>query len=421
MIADNRSLTTKKRVLACLIAATIFLTPFYFFRFKILGIPTNVFDIAVALSFLVALWVDAKGLKQSAGQFGWWPYLLILVALISVLWSTETRDALGIVKGWFVVPISFGIVFNMYRCQNPQGRAWQWALYASALVAAAWGMAQNWGWITTAFYQKNDPTFTSYIIEKRAFGPFDSPNYLAMFLVPALFITLPLWDTIKRQWAKILFALGGLIMVIALSYTQSRAGIIAGGASILLLGMIWWPKYLKLPVMRRAGQALIALVVLANLVYFLIIPRVDVSGGDSVRQDITRYSWQMVREHPIRGVGLGNFQDTIAATAAGDAGFQTFAWPFAMHPHNLALALWLNLGIAGLLIFFVIIWQTAKGLAAAPEGSFYLAALAAILVHGIFDTTYFKNDLSAVFWLIFALSLAQNRRQRYPRQLQDAT
>ncbi|PIS07344.1 hypothetical protein COT78_04275, partial [Candidatus Berkelbacteria bacterium CG10_big_fil_rev_8_21_14_0_10_43_13] len=33
-----------------------------------------------------------------------------------------------------------------------------------------------------------------------------------------------------------------------------------------------------------------------------------------------------------------------------------------------------------------------------------MMAMAAILIHGLFDTTYFKNDLSSIFWLIIALA-----------------
>ena len=32
-----------------------------------------------------------------------------------------------------------------------------------------------------------------------------------------------------------------------------------------------------------------------------------------------------------------------------------------------------------------------------------LMAMIAIIIHGLFDTTYFKNDLCALFWLILAL------------------
>jgi len=38
----------------------------------------------------------------------------------------------------------------------------------------------------------------------------------------------------------------------------------------------------------------------------------------------------------------------------------------------------------------------------------------AILVHGIVDTTYFKNDLSAIFWIILAMSVIIGVRNGEP-------
>ena len=36
-----------------------------------------------------------------------------------------------------------------------------------------------------------------------------------------------------------------------------------------------------------------------------------------------------------------------------------------------------------------------------------MAALSAILIHGLVDTPYFKNDLSIIFWVLIALLIIQ--------------
>ena len=43
--------------------------------------------------------------------------------------------------------------------------------------------------------------------------------------------------------------------------------------------------------------------------------------------------------------------------------------------------------------------------AARPKAN-HRAGFVAIVVHGIFDTPYFKNDLSLEFWILAALEMA---------------
>ena len=86
------------------------------------------------------------------------------------------------------------------------------------------------------------------------------------------------------------------------------------------------------------------------------------------------------------------------------------------YPHNFYLALWLELGFLGLLVFwgmlvkfFASIFRRIKN---NPSSKRFLLAVAGamivILIHGLVDTPYFKNDLSVLFWLIIGLSVLPN-------------
>jgi O-antigen ligase len=121
---------------------------------------------------------------------------------------------------------------------------------------------------------------------------------------------------------------------------------------------------------------------------------------------IYHYSVDLVKAHPIIGIGLGSFQTQIAEISKNDIVFQRNTLSYALHPHNIYLAMWLNLGIAGMIIFLILCMNFFSQIYKMQNGPFRLAlitALTTILVHGLFDTTYFKNDLSAVFWLIIAI------------------
>ncbi|OQA04832.1 MAG: O-Antigen ligase [bacterium ADurb.Bin400] len=128
--------------------------------------------------------------------------------------------------------------------------------------------------------------------------------------------------------------------------------------------------------------------------------------SDMARIEIYRYSWQMVRDNPIWGVGLGNYHTAIEEATRQFPLFRISVLPYALHPHNLVMALWLNLGIAGLAVFAIVVVSYFRRLRQTIDPLRWAGALAmiSILVHGVVDTTYFKNDLSALFWLTVALA-----------------
>jgi len=138
-------------------------------------------------------------------------------------------------------------------------------------------------------------------------------------------------------------------------------------------------------------------------------------GGDLVRIEIYKYSIQILKGGWLLGMGLGSFQDKVATLSTGNLFFQANGLPYALHPHNLFLAIWLNLGLLGILIFlyllYIIISKLTHSLTLVSVLA--LSSLIAVLIHGLFDTTYLKNDLSAIFWLIFAMSiiLSQNEQK----------
>jgi O-antigen ligase len=87
------------------------------------------------------------------------------------------------------------------------------------------------------------------------------------------------------------------------------------------------------------------------------------------------------------------------------------------------LTAWSELGLLGLIafavIFFGLLWYGVRALPRA-EG-FHRAllwgavgALVLHTIHGLFDSPYWKNDLSVEFWLLAALQVVAIRGTRSP-------
>jgi O-antigen ligase len=119
--------------------------------------------------------------------------------------------------------------------------------------------------------------------------------------------------------------------------------------------------------------------------------------------------WQsagkILEDNPTWGIGPGNFQEKYLEYQKYYPPYLEWAVP---HPHNLYLAFYLYSGILGLAAFLLSIFFWLKKIMAQKKEATVLVALGIIayfLLHGMVDTTYFKNDLAVIFWLAFFLPL----------------
>jgi O-antigen ligase len=136
------------------------------------------------------------------------------------------------------------------------------------------------------------------------------------------------------------------------------------------------------------------------------------TGG--FRLDLWLSSLEMVRDHPLLGVGLDNFvylyqQFYLREGAAAE--------PSLSHPHNWIFNFWLSLGLLGLIAFvwlLVRFWHNARESLLEPGRTWLVAgalgAMADLLVHGFIDNSYFLVDLAFVFWLSLALVASKIER-----------
>ena len=88
---------------------------------------------------------------------------------------------------------------------------------------------------------------------------------------------------------------------------------------------------------------------------------------------------------------------------------------YTLHAHNVFLHFWINTGTIGLIGFVVLVVKFFKQTLVAFKqqrnillGS-VIAAMVALLVHGLFDAAYWKNDLSVLFWTVLAFGIILSR------------
>lgn len=395
-------------------------------------VPFTVLELLTYFLFLPFLWLEIEEWRREGGIFGrlffalkncWrlgrgkWreriflpPVLLMAAAVSGLIFAPDLRLALGVFKGWLLAPLLYFVMISARLDDSRWLRITLHAYFLSAAVLACWALNQ----VVSGEY---------LTVDARASGPFKSANYLAMYLGPAAAVLAVLMfkKIAERKrgcgWEFLLLAAELVAIVAALYFAQSYAALIAvvaaGGVYLLLR---YDRKTLWAFRGRLAGGLAVAVAVLAIALYlgqgqtykFQDFLAFDRRSSSSVRLEIWTISWAFIRENPLLGIGLGQFQPAYEQRAAAILGRPPLD-PQVPHPHNIWAAFWLNTGLLGLLAFC---WLTAAAYFRPrfsppylrPYVHLGLVMITVILFHGVFDTTFWKNDLAYLFWLSLFLA-----------------
>lgn len=384
--------------------------PAYLIRFSIFNIPTTALEILIYVVFVIGLLNIKKANKIPSAW--WWPVgLMLAAAMISVWVSPDKRTALGELKAFFIDPILvFWIAVSYLKADD-----FKWiigGLAGSSLIVSG-----------HAIWQKIIGQVTA---DGRVVGIFGySPNYLALFLAPITMMLIAYsieksYEVMKlRSYEVVGYWLLVLINIIALYFSGSRGGLLAlAGGIVFCLIVKFWP-IIKTRLWLKIG---IGLVIAMSIIATVWVFRPDFSlkgdvpsrviSSNNVRWQIWEASLKLGGKHPVFGVGLGNFQNAFVSMTKDWVNFDAYINPWALSPHNLFFMFWLTTGVLGLV---AAIWLIAYGIWRGlknPDSQkvIFLSALAVIILQGLVDTPYFKNDLSVLFWLIVGGVVVLNKK-----------
>ena len=329
----------------------------------------------------------------------WGMGALVLLGALSLLWAEHAREAM---REFRTVILDAAMFYGLLRLsvRNPKS-VWR--------VADAWVL----GSVVIALVALSQWLFGKNLIIAegvwRVRGFYGSPNNLALYLGRALplAIAIGLWGRGKRR--RWLYGLAAVSMAIAIALTYSRGAWLLGvPASLLLVAAVRGRRTL-LPV---AG----ALLLVALLVFLVVGPSRLVSLEDTgqgtafLRLQLWRSSWDMIRDHPVLGVGLDNFLYFYRSVYVLPTAWEEFN---LSHPHNIVLDFWLRLGLPGLAVigwllisFFKRCRESVRTLPDSDTRLLILGLMAGMvdfLAHGLVDNAFFLVDLAFVFVLMLAL------------------
>lgn len=381
------------------------LLPLYLMRTSIGPFPTTLLELLfLALLSVAVLKNKLKIRNLPAGRQGLKleiPIaLFLLAATIGVFVSPDKVSALGILKAYFVEPIIFFLLISQNLNDKKYFCLMLRALLLSALVISLWAILQKFtGWGIPH----------PWVEERRVTGPYPYPNAVGLFLAPLIIFFLYMKRYMGEAWKKIVI-LSLPLMFAAIILAKTESGLMA--ITIVLAALIIRAQKDKTKRIAAVALAFTIAFVLASQPAPLkpITDKLLLKDWSGI---VRRVTWnettKMLKDRPVFGAGLAGYQKTLAP-------YHTSKIEIFLYPHNIILNFWSELGLLGLLTF---VWLIAAFLIKVKKmvkdeqlRPFALAsggAMAVMLIHGLVDVPYFKNDLSMLFWLMLAIpAIAQN-------------
>lgn len=387
--------------------------------------------------------------------------LLLIISFIAVAVSGFSDSALGIWKAYFFEPaLVFILIINLFG-KNLKIKKILWPLAISAFVVSVFAIYQKF----TGDFIFNE--FWANEATRRVTSFFGYPNAVGLYLGPIVMVMigwlakqitnykLQIINKLQIQNSKfqiLKLAFIGLVIILSLLsiyFAKSEGALIGVLAGLVIFGLL---------ANKKARWITIVLIVIIGFGISLHQPLRDYAikkitlhdlSGE-IRQQQWRETWQMLISSPqkfILGSGLANYKQAIKPyhqegiffnkdddldfrrkIVIFDEKYRTERWQpveIYLYPHNILLNFWTELGLAGMLLFIWIIGKyfviSIRQLRIKNYEFRYLilgliGAMAVIVIHGLVDVPYFKNDLAVMFWILIAMMGFYHRLGGIPRQ-----
>jgi len=424
------------------------LLPTYLIRFSVLGIPMTLLEGMIVILFVVwlikekvnwnpLLWIKnifkiinlkfnrnlKLEIKNSIPNALHLPIILLLIAsTISVFIAPDLRAASGIWKAYFIEPLMFLLIFVYNIKTTDQIKNVIRCLGLTALVIGIFAVIQKFtGALIANPFWANEAT-------RRITTFFGYPNANALFLVPVFFLTLGnlainLKLKVQHKTCNIyhvtIDTLIIILSILTIVWTRSAGALIA-----LIIGLA------ALLIFYKKTRLITLLIILIASVYAAFSPLVQQKiqktyvavneihlpqnpSDFQIRWQMWRETLAMMTDTPIFGAGLAGYQ-TLVAPYHVNKHLEIF-----LYPHNFFLNFWTETGLLGLIsiiwilsIFFILSYKSIKysNILILKYSNTILtlsaiSAIIALLVYGLVDAPYFKNDLAVEFWIIIGIMI----------------
>ena len=388
------------------------LLPSYIIRFQIGSLPTTLLELQFAIIFILGITKFYKQifiqLNYYFKKYRWFFFFLLLFIIastISIFTSSDTRGALGEWKAFYVEPILFFLL--LLGLDKKHSKNLITALLISGLITSLLAIYQHYtGFMVPSSFWENQSTY-------RVTAWYGFPNGVGLFLTPLFVLTFyDIFKYKKINWQTIIAIFFIPTSLLAIIFAKSTGALIGITGTIFLL--LFFYKKTRLLTTIFAITGFILLFSLPQLTSIKKeITMQDRSG--QIRLGIWHETWTFLKDHPIVGSGLASYDLRIVPyhQKVNGENIEIFH-----HPHNIFLTIWVNTGILGLLAFLGILlnifYNNIFKKKMAVQNYIIIVSLVGLLITGLVDSPYIKNDLAILFWFVIFLNI----KEGYDRKIQ---
>ncbi len=373
-----------------------YLIRFEVFYFKKIVFPSTVLELSFGALFLV--WLikysrqDFKKITELVYKhkvFFAAAAMFFISSIVSIFVSDMPIPSLGEWRAYFLEPMIFFLILvgrqiSIYDLNS--------ALAISTLSISLYAIVQKftgWGIATPEWASEATRRVTAF---------YSSPNAVGLYLAPLAMILLFIIYKMRRErnrnfWLASVIC---LLSLAALIFTKSQGAWIGLGAGMLVF--IFFIGYKKIAVAAA----------IAGIVFSLLVPsmRQAVLFQDQANQNRLRlwgYSWTFLKQSPknfVLGTGVRQFFRKVQKPY-----YDKYVMERLIYPHNIFLNFWTEIGLLGMLAAVIILgyaFYLSNKIRRTDKiiGAGLMAALTVLVVHGLVDVPYFKNDLAFLFWIL---------------------
>ncbi len=385
-----------------LVVLTCALTPAYVKRFHFGFYPTTVLEIAIVLTvvvFAIESWRQRTQVEWKSPFTI--PAILFLVAgAISILVAPQPVKALGLFRAYLVEPIALFVVITTAATNRRRALL---VLGGLAIAGAAVAIPNALVVLEAARHHTLNLAGAPPVVI------YTTQNAVALFCIPLIAVAASLALYVRDRRERLISVAVLLVTGAGTLLSFSRAGYLALAVLALLLAATHPRRWILVPAVLIVGVAVSRIPPVASRLGHEV-DFADPNNSLVERYQLWRATLRMLRDHPVFGSGLSGFADTVAPYRRGDVFTDRL-----IYPHNIVLNFWTETGLLGLAAFTWIVvaglrlcwraWRSASPGWRPIELGIFLA-LVAIIVHGLVDVPYWKNDLSTEFWVLLAVGWA---------------
>jgi O-antigen ligase len=336
---------------------------------------------------------------------------LLLIMLISVSYAAEKGMALQETFRFFTYAALFFIIkYEFTKSKYIKGFIGSYIV--CTIIMSIFGIFQYFtGFGLNKSFVKTD----GFLGRPKVTVSLDNANNFGAFLILAVFPIIMITLYMKDFKKKVLCGLLSACLIVNIVFCYSRNAMLGFVIGLVVLAVVYSWK-LIFPI---GGLGVI----------MFLIPQIgsrimDIgnSAENFTRLKLWKTAWYMIKDHPILGVGNGNFVSLYDKYVAKYHELYIY-YDYKRFPcHNSYLKIQSELGIFGI-IFFVSILINAliriKELAGSIEDKFlkyfytgFFASVIAFLIMNISDNLFFVPKTTSFFWILLAGEEALRRCQK---------